>query len=91
LPPTLTCANHQTCKRLHPHLLHMKKRPHPKAPRVAISLEMEWGFKRHLEIYAGCQRFADEAGWNCFIHPAPEWEIKDSPATAPCKITSPKS
>ncbi len=39
------------------------------ARRVAISLEMDWGFKRHLEVYAGCQRFADEAGWDCRIHP----------------------
>ncbi|MEZ5301991.1 MAG: XylR family transcriptional regulator [Verrucomicrobiales bacterium] len=33
---------------------------------------MEWGFKRHLDVYAGCQRYADEAGWDCAIHPAPE-------------------
>ena len=31
---------------------------------------MEWGFKRHLEIYAGSQRFADESSWDCTIHPA---------------------
>ena len=44
----------------------MKRR---KAKRVAIALEMEWGYKRHLETYAGCQRYADEAGWDCFITP----------------------
>jgi LacI family transcriptional regulator len=38
--------------------------------RVAISLELEWGFKRHLEVFAGCQRYADEAGWDCSINPA---------------------
>ncbi len=38
--------------------------------RVAISLEMDWGFKHHLEVYAGCQKYADEAGWDCRIHPA---------------------
>ncbi len=38
--------------------------------RVAISLEMDWGFKRHLDVYAGCQRYAQEAGWDCRIHPA---------------------
>lgn len=38
--------------------------------RVAISLEMDWGFKRHLEVYAGCQRYADEAGWETRIQPA---------------------
>ena len=31
-----------------------------KRRRVAISLELDWGFKRHLEVYAGCQRYADE-------------------------------
>lgn len=38
--------------------------------RVAISLEMDWGFKRHLEVYAGCQRYGNEVGWDCRIHPA---------------------
>jgi len=33
---------------------------------------MDWGFKRHLETYAGCQAYADEVGWNCSIHPAVE-------------------
>lgn len=40
-----------------------------KAKRVAIALEVEWGYKRHLETYAGCQRYADEAGWECSITP----------------------
>ena len=37
---------------------------------IAISLEIEWAYKRHLEVFAGCQKYADEAGWNCRIHPA---------------------
>jgi LacI family transcriptional regulator len=41
-----------------------------KARRVAISLELEWGHKRHLEVYAGCQKYADEVGWHCTINPA---------------------
>lgn len=48
----------------------MKKDSTEKRKRVAISIEMEWGFKRHLEIYAGSQRFADESAWDCMIHPA---------------------
>lgn len=44
--------------------------PSSRSRRVAISLEMDWGFKRHLEVYAGCQRYAQEAGWDCRIHPA---------------------
>ena len=31
--------------------------------KVAFALEMEWGLKHHSEIYAGCQRFANEAKW----------------------------
>jgi len=37
---------------------------------------MEWGFKRHLEIYAGSQRFADESAWDCTIHPAIDRALK---------------
>ena len=37
--------------------------------RVAIALEVEWGYKRHLETYVGCQRYADKAGWECSITP----------------------
>ena len=42
------------------------------APRVAISLELEWAYKRHLQLYAGCQRYADEAGWLSGVNPAIE-------------------
>lgn len=48
----------------------MSKTKPGKAKRVAISLDMDWGYKRHLEVYAGCQRYADEAGWQCTIDPA---------------------
>lgn len=50
-----------------------------KPRRVAISLELDWGFKRHLDIFAGCQRYADKAGWSCFIDPAPELLLKNCP------------
>lgn len=49
---------------------------HAKRRRVAISLEMDWGFKRHVEVYAGCQRYADEAGWDAFIDPAADRELQ---------------
>ena len=39
-------------------------------PRVAISLELEWAYKRHLQLYAGCQQYADEAGWQSSVNPA---------------------
>ncbi len=46
--------------------------------RVAISLEMDWGYKRHLDVYAGCQRYADEAGWECSINPAADEDLRAS-------------
>jgi LacI family transcriptional regulator len=52
------------------------------APRVAISLEIDWGYKRHLEVYAGCQKFADEAGWSCSINPAVDRILKRSASGA---------
>ena len=48
----------------------MKPRKHASPRRVAISLDLNWGYKRHLEVYAGCQKYADEAGWDCSINPA---------------------
>ena len=43
---------------------------HSYTPRVAIALEMEWGYKRHLETYAGCLNYASEARWDCVITPS---------------------
>ena len=37
--------------------------------KVALALEMEWGLKHHSEIYAGCQKFANEVGWETSIIP----------------------
>lgn len=55
----------------------------PKAPRVAIALEMEWGHKRHLETYAGCLNYANEAGWDCVITPSSERILKPKKDEAP--------
>lgn len=61
----------------------MKGKSKRKSRRVAISLEMDWGFKRHLESYAGCQRYADEAGWDCSIEPAVDRVLKPGQGQAP--------
>ena len=37
--------------------------------KVAFALEVEWGLKHHSEIYAGCQKFANEASWETSIIP----------------------
>jgi len=64
----------------------MKIKKLSKARRVAVSLEMEWGLKRHIEVYAGCQSYADTAGWvkpdriesRGFFSPA--WDCSIQPA-----------
>lgn len=63
----------------------MKRAKPTTARRVAISLELEWAYKRHLQLYAGCQRYADEAGWLSSLNPAVERMLgvgaaADSPA-----------
>jgi LacI family transcriptional regulator len=54
----------------------MKADKNTKLLRVAISLDLNWGYKRHLEVYAGCQKYADEAGWHCSINPAADRMLK---------------
>ena len=46
--------------------------------KVAFALEMEWGLKHHSEIYAGCQRFANEAKWATSIIPNSPKVLKTS-------------
>jgi LacI family transcriptional regulator len=40
-----------------------------KRRRVAIMLDMDWALKRFSETYAGCQKYAAQAGWDCTIDP----------------------
>jgi LacI family transcriptional regulator len=37
------------------------------ARRVALMLDLQWPYKRHTEIYAGIQRFAEARGWSTVI------------------------
>lgn len=53
------------------------------APRVAISLELEWAYKRHLQLYAGFQSYADEAGWLSSVNPAIERTLSLAPSARP--------
>jgi len=48
----------------------MKRDGGDKARRVGIWFDLDWGVKRELDVYAGCQRYADEMGWKCTIDPA---------------------
>ena len=40
-----------------------------KPRRVAMMIELDWAMKYLAETYAGCHKYASEAGWNCTIHP----------------------
>ncbi len=36
-------------------------------PRVGVMLDLQWPYKRHSEIFAGVQRYAEEQGWVSII------------------------
>jgi len=55
----------------------------PRRPRIAISLELDQGFKRHQESYAGCHQYADTAGWHCTIEPAIDRVLTESKGPTP--------
>ena len=38
-----------------------------KPRRVALMLDLQWPYKRHSEIFAGVQRYAEEQGWVSII------------------------
>ncbi len=38
-----------------------------KPPRVALMLDLQWPYKRHAEVFAGVQRYAEEQGWTSII------------------------
>lgn len=39
----------------------------PETRRVALMLDLQWPYKRHSEIHAGIQRYAEERGWVTII------------------------
>jgi LacI family transcriptional regulator len=47
-----------------------------KQRRVAVMVELDWPYKRHTEVFAGCQQYASEAGWDCIIHPFVDQEMQ---------------
>lgn len=61
----------------------MKRIKQKAARRVAISLDLKWGYKRHLEVFAGCQKYGDEKGWDCSISPAADRMLEKNPDLPP--------
>ncbi|MBT3199475.1 MAG: substrate-binding domain-containing protein [Phycisphaerales bacterium] len=39
-----------------------------KPRRVAVAIELEWLFNRHMKVFAGCQEYSDSVGWDCKIN-----------------------
>lgn len=39
----------------------------PPVRRVAFMLDLDWPYKRHTGVFAGAQRFAEEAGWETLV------------------------
>lgn len=48
----------------------MNKSFSTKSRRVGIWLDIDWGLKRELEVYAGCHRYATEAGIELVLDPS---------------------
>jgi LacI family transcriptional regulator len=75
-------AARRACRFPQPHLaVIMKNKKNVSPRRVAISLDLNWGYKRHLEVFAGCQKYADEAGWDCSINPVADHMLKRGQGT----------
>lgn len=54
-----------------------------KPRRIGICLDVEWGIRRELDVYAGCQSYGDKAGWQCTVEPAIArvfWDANGVPA-----------
>ena len=47
-----------------------------KRRRVAVMIELDWPFKRHMEVFAYCQQYAAEAGWDCTVNPFADRAMK---------------
>lgn len=60
----------------------------PVAPRnrkrVAIMLELEWPYRRHCDVYAGAQQYAQECGnWDCTLDEYADATLKNGPKMNP--------
>jgi LacI family transcriptional regulator len=44
----------------------------PRKPRVAIALDLDWPYKRQIDVYQGIIEYADRAGWEHVLIPIAE-------------------
>jgi len=54
-----------------------------KRRRVAVMIDLEWPYKYHIEVFAGCQEYAARAGWDCTIDPFADRALGSRRTAAP--------
>ena len=52
-----------------------------KTRRVALMLELRWPYKRHAEVFAGTQRYAQEQGWESILDEFADKSLGVHPST----------
>jgi LacI family transcriptional regulator len=50
--------------------------------RVALMLDLQWPYKRHSQVFAGVQRYAEERGWTSIIDEFAHDTLRRKPAAA---------
>lgn len=52
--------------------------------RIALSLELDWLFKRHHGLFAGTQQYAQDCGrWDCILDAHPQRTLAEGKRSAP--------
>ena len=54
-----------------------------KRRRVAVMIELDWPFNRHMKVFAGCQEYAAEAGWDCTVNPFADRTLESHRGASP--------
>jgi len=54
-----------------------------KQRRVAVMIDLDWPFKRHMDVFAGCQEYSAEVDWQCTVNPYAERAMKSRRAKGP--------
>lgn len=54
-----------------------------KSPRIAIMLDLQWPYKRHADIFAGIQSYAESHHWDSIIDEFAHNTLRDHPRKFP--------
>ena len=55
----------------------------PKTRRVALMLDLEWPYKRHVGVFTGAQKYAQDRGWHTFVDEYVDATLRASPLKRP--------